>query len=484
MNKTININLSGHAFQIEELAYNKLDNYLNTIKSRLGKTEDASEIIEDIETHIAELFRNKHGIQQQVITLQLVEEIIATIGEPKDIVDDEAEETDSEKQQSHGKVYSGKKRLYRDPENKIIGGVCGGIGSYFNIDPLIIRVLAVIITLTTGFGLLAYIVLLIAMPKAVTISQRMEMQGGYSFKDLEDNLKKEYQRASEKFGNFKKSESYQNMNKSFSSSGNILGFILGLILIVWSLLAIISISGIILAKDTIINLFDITNLGYISTLPNLFINTQDQSQMYLATFIIIGIPLLVVFYYGIKLMFNIRSRNRFLGVLTFLTWIGGIGLVFYSVFNVANDFKEKASIEEEIRMPDINYTTLYVKANHNSKSLYHYNYLMEINQLTILRNTDDLVVEGEPRINISQSPRPMISLTRHANGETDYAAEYNMHDILYEVHLQDSILTLDEVFSLRHEALIRNQKVDINISLPEHVNVEVDPELRHLLTNY
>lgn len=187
MRKTININLDGYPFQIEEDAYDLLRAYLQRLETKLGKTDEAKEVVGDIESRIAELFRMENRNNQLIITCEQVSEVIQTIGEPDDIIDHKEETghaTETESESSGGSftdIIS--KRLYRNPSDKVLGGVCSGLASYFNIDVLIVRVLFVLGFLLSAGTIvtLGYLILWIAIPKAILTEQKLAMQGGISF---------------------------------------------------------------------------------------------------------------------------------------------------------------------------------------------------------------------------------------------------------------------------------------------------------------
>ena len=130
MKKTFTINISGIIFHIDEDAFEKLNNYLETIKSYFANSEGRDEIIADIESRIAEMLQSKINEQKQVITIDDINEVIGIMGEPEQIGGDGTQEKKQREEQRHSK------RFFRDPDNKVLGGVCGGIGAYFNIDPL------------------------------------------------------------------------------------------------------------------------------------------------------------------------------------------------------------------------------------------------------------------------------------------------------------------------------------------------------------
>jgi phage shock protein PspC (stress-responsive transcriptional regulator) len=186
MKKTYTINISGTVFHIEEDAYEKLNNYLTGLKQHFGNDEEGLEIVADIEARIAEIFISKRAAEKEVITTDWVDEIIKTMGIP--------EEFEEEGTPGSSNADKKKRRLYRDPDHKIIGGVCGGLAAYFNMDPVIMRLIFAFLFLLNGLGLLIYIILWIAVPEAKTTAQRLEMRGEeVNIDNIEKWIKKEYQ---------------------------------------------------------------------------------------------------------------------------------------------------------------------------------------------------------------------------------------------------------------------------------------------------
>lgn len=175
MKKIININLSGRVIPIEDSAYEKLQAYIESLRRYFASEEGRDEIINDIESRVAELMNEKTRKGSSAISDQDVEEIIASMGRVEDFetVEEESIKAESAKQQSYGQQYAytqtntyrrERGRLYRDSSDKILGGVCSGIANYLDIDPAIIRILFAIISFGGGFGFLAYIILWIILP--------------------------------------------------------------------------------------------------------------------------------------------------------------------------------------------------------------------------------------------------------------------------------------------------------------------------------
>lgn len=198
MKKTFTINLSGSIFHIEEDAYETLQKYLVTLKNHFGTTEEGKEITSDIEARIAEIFSGKSNCGKNVISLECVNEVIEIMGTPQSFAE-EAEEEPLTGQKKR------KKRLYRDPEEKVLSGVCGGLAAYFNMDPVIIRIIFVVLAfVTTGAAVLAYLILWIAVPKAVTTAQRLEMRGEpVTVKNIEKFIKDEVDSVKESYKKFR-----------------------------------------------------------------------------------------------------------------------------------------------------------------------------------------------------------------------------------------------------------------------------------------
>jgi len=183
MNKIFNINLGGYPFTIDDDAYRSLDKYLNTIKRHFSKSEGCDDIIADIEIRIAELF-NEHLKGQPIVGMREVEKVISVMGTPEEFGADEDEAPSHAKGSRHqeqhtsgSKGYSTGKRLFRDPDEKVIGGVCAGLSSYFGIEePVWLRILFALM-LFTGVGVMIYVILWIAIPEARSAGDKLSMKG-------------------------------------------------------------------------------------------------------------------------------------------------------------------------------------------------------------------------------------------------------------------------------------------------------------------
>jgi phage shock protein PspC (stress-responsive transcriptional regulator) len=187
MKITLSINLGGYSFNIDEDAYAELKRYIRNLELHFAGEESSSEILSDIETRMAELFRTKITTYKQVITIEDVRQAESVMGTPEDISDNDGRSA-SEKFSSPG--YH---RMYRDTDNRIIGGVCAGMGSYWDIDSVIIRIIFVALILAGGIGALVYLILYIVLPEAKTTAQKIEMKGDpVNIHNIKDAVKKEF----------------------------------------------------------------------------------------------------------------------------------------------------------------------------------------------------------------------------------------------------------------------------------------------------
>lgn len=194
MNKTVSIHLQGIPFLIEENAYQLLKNYLDRLSEVLNQEEGAEEIKQDIEIRMAELFSKALGTNKKVLEQKMVEEVLQKLGDPKVFVSDEEKQTNSKSSTQR----SAEKRLFRDEDNSVIGGVCAGFANYFGIDVVIMRAIFVLVFLIGGFGLPLYFILWIITPKAKTSIEKLQMKGEpINF----DTMKSEIEKTADKVKN-------------------------------------------------------------------------------------------------------------------------------------------------------------------------------------------------------------------------------------------------------------------------------------------
>jgi phage shock protein PspC (stress-responsive transcriptional regulator) len=160
MKQTYNVNIGGRAYNIDTDAYQLLDRYLDDISSRLRDSDVES--MEDIESRIADIFDERISSTMQVVNVEMVRRAMAIIGRPEMF----GGQKRGFSYQSSSAYPHEPKRLFRSVSNKVIGGVCGGLGDYFGVDPNVIRLIAVLLLFLGGLSLWVYLVMWIVLPQA------------------------------------------------------------------------------------------------------------------------------------------------------------------------------------------------------------------------------------------------------------------------------------------------------------------------------
>lgn len=198
MKKVVNVSVGGRSFSLDEDAYARLLTYFDHFKARLDRdTQSAKEeVMADLENRIAELFdQGTGGASYRVVNLALVTKVVEQLGMPDGSMEHETgassqgqnqeSGTDDEYQRSGSGVdftYNGaqgtsRRRLFRDLDNKTIGGVCAGLAAFLNVDLTIVRIVSLLTLLLWGTGFLVYLVLWIVVPIAKTPAEKCMMHG-------------------------------------------------------------------------------------------------------------------------------------------------------------------------------------------------------------------------------------------------------------------------------------------------------------------
>jgi len=187
MKITVSINLGGYSFNIDEDAYAELKRYLKNLELHFAGEESSSEILSDIETRMAELFRAKLTGYKQVIDIEDTRQVISVLGTPEDI-------SDNDRPSAREKFSSpGYHRMYRDTDHRAIGGVCSGMAAYWNIEIWVVRLVFLILAMM-GIGFLVYFILYIVLPEAKTTAEKIEMKGNpVNIHNIKDSVKKEFE---------------------------------------------------------------------------------------------------------------------------------------------------------------------------------------------------------------------------------------------------------------------------------------------------
>ncbi len=559
MKKNISINISGIIFHIEEDAYEQLRGYLQNISRYFASFEDSDEIVADIESRIAEIFLAKLSDEKQVITDEDVRSLIATMGDVKDFqaVEDEltgagqeSSQNYSSSQQSYssgtssagpapeserklfrddsrkiiGGVCSGLayyfsinpvwvrllavillvfygiglipyillwiflpgnselpeqksyKKMYRDPDNRVLGGVSSGLASYFGVDTIVMQLLFVLLTVFGGFGIILYIVLWIILPEARTISEKMQMKGDpVTLSNIETSIKKNLSVEGDKEENILVKIllfPFRLIALLVEALGKILGpvflFLVEAIRILIGVVLVIT--GISLAFAGLVAFGAVIGL-YTNGFGDQMIWFSDVSIPWsviaetfpaitsVAAFVAVMVPALLLILLGISVIAKRIIFNATAGWSLFALFL--ISAVFLSINipGIAYQFREHGRFDETT---SYDYTGSTLVLNMKETGMQDY----EGVDLR-LAGTEDSTIQ--------------VVVNYESQGASRLEAIENAKMISYEYTVEDSVFTFDSNISFLDNAKFRAQDVNVTMYIPYGVPFILDYDLRYIL---
>lgn len=489
MKKAIKVNISGLIFNLDEDAYRELDAYLEEISRRFSSSEEDKEIYDDIEARIAELLQDKMFGKKDAVSLKDVREVISVLGTPDDFgepIDNEPQTDYQAEQESTKTSSSGRtgRRMYRDPDNRIIGGVCSGISNYFGIDPIILRLLFVIVTLFFGGGVLAYIILWVIIPEAKTTAQKLEMMGKpVTVNNIERIFKNEYENVKESFHKISGSGFMARFNdflrNVFDGIGKVLRFILkiiaglfGVIFILTGLAVILALIVSFIYSDSVISSMFWADMPFsVPEFFSLFAGTLEVIFFSIGLFLVLSIPLFMLVYIGFRIVFRFEANHKLLGFSALGLWILGIGLMFITGMNVSRDFRRNASQRQEYTL-NVPAQTIYLELdNENQAGEFSKNFI-NIDNAEFITDGKEFIY-GKPEVDIRQSETDKFEVIvyRHSKGRNKKEAENYAKKLRYEWQQIDSVLKLSKYYKIKTKDEFRFQEIELVLFVPKGKSV-------------
>ena len=499
MKKTFNINISGIIFHIDEDAYEKLNLYLKRLKQHFAKTDGGEDIINDIESRIAELLQEKISDKKQVITLKDIDEVISVMGEPFEFTEDE--ETQSKTHQTYRPAYG--KRLFRNTEERIIGGVCSGIASYFNIDPLWIR-LAFVVAAFSGFGFLLYLILWIAVPEARTTRERLEMRGEeINISNIEKSIREEFDHLKTKINDLtnqakqtykKKSGDHRNFFEDILNAFvNFFKIILkAIVVLIGIILVIIGFSLIITFIATFFGWGGFIIFGHHDLLAfdfpfffDLMLPGDNPGLFKSSIMIVLGLPLLMLLYGGIRLIFGIK-KTRFIGMTAFNIWLIGLIILVYFGFATYKSYRTDTTVKKDIEITqpvsDIVYLSIY---NDVYFDTFDYDESFEIdNWNMIITNEGNYYLTPTLKIEKSDSEKFELIEYSYARGNSRLDAKDRAENTEYEIVQTDSSFVFDPYFEIDDDVKWRGQELNLILKVPVGKKIHFSDDFNTIIDNY
>lgn len=488
MNKTVNINLGGMFFHIDEDAYQKLTRYFDAIKRSLSNSNGQDEIIKDIEMRIAELVAEKHTNEKQVINLRELDEIIAVMGQPEDYrIDPDGDEP--QQKVEFNATSRVNKKLYRDKDNGMIGGVAAGMSHYFGIDVVWLRILLVILVFAGfGSGILAYLVLWIVMPEAVTTSEKLEMKGEpITISNIEKKVREEFENVSEKF----KNANYDKMGNQvktgvdrfaggvgevFMSIFKIFAKILGVMLILSSLAILVIL---------FIGVFTLGSTAFIDFPWQSFIEAGNFSEypiwvFGLLMFAAVGIPFFFLLLLGFKLLSpSMKSIGNIATYTLLALWVIALGILISLGIRQATEFAVDGRFIQKENIPVQANDTLFVKFKSND---YFANGIHDNDNFIVTEDSANVKViySNEVRLYVVKTDEkvPYIQIERKAKGSSLSFAKKTAQAIKYGYKIEGNHLILDNYLLTEFKNKWRDQEVEVYLYLPVGTLFKPDSSLQ------
>ncbi|MGY6647255.1 PspC domain-containing protein [Wenyingzhuangia sp. IMCC45574] len=492
MNKTININLGGFFFHIDESAYQILKKYLEAISRSLSDDpKGKDEILADIEARISELLSETIQDSRQVINEDDIQSIIKIMGQPEDYAD--VDEPYNDYSSSYQRNTTPKKKLFRDGEDKFLGGVAAGIGHYFNIDPIWIRIALILLLPAGGFGVYTYVILWVLIPEAKTTAEKLQMQGEpVNIDNIEKKIRTEFENVSNKI----KNADYSGVKSGFQNFLDVLGTIL--IRFFQIISKIIGVVLIIIAVTLlivfIISAFSFSTLEFIgfneslvSNLPFLYQSVLPSWLLSICLFTTVGIPLIMLFYLGTRIVSSsVRQMNKVVSLTLLGVWI----VSFLTIALTGVEFhSQNAYNGSKINSKTINTVatdSIFLKVV-NDDNLFFKNKLgRSSNQTIIVENDVEKLYSSNLFINIkrSETDSTYIKIRRKSQGTSNKNAAINADLIEYDYTMIDHELILDSYFLSPVENRFKYEAVTVNIYIPNGATLYFNKSAQNFLHQY
>ena len=474
MEKSIKINIAGVIFQINEDAYELLRDYLQSITARLSNIQGGSEMIDDIETRIAELFQSKPSWQTAVISREEVEEMISTMGSPEDIAGDLESETEG------GTYHRQYKKLYRNYDNSIIGGVCSGISDYTGIDAVWIRIVFVLFTLVYLIGALVYIILWIALPKTGTTAyNRKRERREKPVKTSRSDIRKTD--ITSAVGNAI-NEIFRAFGKFFIILFRVILAIIGVTFIISGFTALFSFFFVSIFHSTLLmpDIFDNTVLY----LPDFLLFIADPSLsvwLIILTSLVIVLPLLALIYWGIRMTFQFRVRDLALNLAMLIIWIVSCTSLAIILFTQDISYSESGRTTKQMLIPAND--TIIVRLDDRVSSLeYQREVHLPFEPLNMYLDEDKDIIYVSPELNIYYTDdNAFIEIVKYSSGHSRSDAISKAEKLIYDINIEEDTVELDEFFTLPPGKRWSGSFVKIRLHITDNMVIYFDEDVENLM---
>lgn len=479
MKKTYNINLNSQVFCIDEDACAQLQNYIETLEKYYLAEEDGKEIMADIESRIAELFREfLQKSHKEVISQTEINQVIEIMGTPDVIIDEDSEHKAPRKTTS--------RKLYRDADNAMLGGVASGLAAYMNISAGWVRLAFIISVFFYGMTAIVYIVLWIVLPKAITAKQKLEMKGeNINVSNIEKNIRDTYNDVKK---NSKLRHSFEFIGRKLSDFFLTLGEIIGKFLsVIGHILAVIGL---------LTGIFFFLGSSWVLLFTHHF--SPENYNMFLQYacapisvwlikllfFLLFNIPMLLLAYFSAAYLFKFQGHRGTVFLVSTAIWV----LTCFASFFLASYYfcNYTQSYEDEVKTSLVTSDTTNRQVNVKFNRLCSPKYGKAINcslDSYILycpqeQDQDSALLFLKPRITFEKTnlPRPLLIVEKKANGISGNDAAANTENARYQYEWKNDTLYLNNYFTLFGNKWRMND-IAVRVLIPQnyYLNLENVP---------
>ena len=486
MNKTVNINLAGIVFHINEDAFEILKNYLNTLKNYFKNEEGADEILKDIEGRIAELFTERLN-KKEAVSLTDINEVIIIMGDPSQYDDEIEQETPQEQQHKEEDLRKGKRRkVFRDEEGRMIGGVCSGMANYFDISVFWSRIIFFFLLFIMGPGApFLYIMLWIALPSAKTTAEKLEMKGEkVNINNIKKNIKDELNIIENKIldangGDWGTKEVF-GANSFFRK---IVDFCIRVITGIFKFAG--SCFGIIFILFGGVFLFFIFSFAFSGAellfqnhpmIEYVFNDSVFNDTLAIGLTLFISIPIISVILFGLRLVNNTKIHMNYkIGI--FVLWLISWLLLMISAKDISKELQEEAKntiIENIITESD----TLYLSMNDVDRAFHN---AFDAKGFKVTPFEDNLIGIGM-QLDIVQSKEDNLNIIKEATarGKNKQIAKEMTEGVGFEFLIEYDNLIFDDFFTISTQKW-RMQELDLTLEIPVGMVIFLDHSLEDLI---
>lgn len=488
MDKTININLGGILFQIDEEAFRILRDYLQAINSRFANSQGGHETIEDIESRIAEIFQSQKGLAGAV-SRENVDEMIKILGKPEDFDPGETDPGVS----SHA---NHKKKMYRNTDDTILGGVCSGIAAYLDTDAVLFRILFVLFALFFGAGFLIYLGLWIALPAARTDAQKKAMYGNAYAAPGPDHAYtgNSASQGSAVYGNINNSTSRVGnaINEVFRAFGKVFYIVLRIFLIMIGVSFVLTGFLFILAFVMIFifkypGVFTIDSAGvslvYATDFLRYIVNPAAVPWIIILTTLAVLLPMLALIYWGVKMIFWFRARDGVVSLVALVVWVMCIAALAIIGFNEGVSFAETGKVSAEATLPK-SPETLYITTRHKIVDLkFDKQISLPHEEYTVYLNDEKKELYVRPYLTVEQSGDKItrLEVSKRSTGHNDTEAGKKAEELLYNYTLSSDSLNIDEYFTIPAGRKWSADEIGLHLYIPLGTILKFDETSRILV---